>query len=320
MVLGGKVGVNIFILITGYFLITNCSKILDIRKIIKLWGQIIFYSLSIFAICSIFKIHDYEIITAVKSLFPITFSSWWFASTYFVLYIIHPFLNILLNSLSKKTYQIFLTLLIIMWSVIPTFTTSDFQSNPLWWFVTLYALAGYVRLYGFNHTFTTKRYFIMCGIFSLLTYLSSIVFTLLGTQWNIFSTYATYFYGMEKIPVLLISLTLFLAFTNLQMNYTNSINTLATATFGVYLIHENIILRPILWINIFQNYQYQNSLLLIPYSIIVVLLVYAICTVIDLIRQKFFEKPFMVIVDKYADNLINALAKIYDICKKMMFG
>lgn len=125
---------------------------------------------------------------------------------------------------------------------------------------------------------------------------------------------------MEKIPVLLISLTLFLAFTNLQMNYTNSINTLATATFGVYLIHENIILRPILWINIFQNYQYQNSLLLIPYSIIVVLLVYAICTVIDLIRQKFFEKPFMVIVDKYADNLINALAKIYDICKKMMFG
>ena len=320
IVMGGKIGVNIFVLISGYFLITSQGTLLNLKKILKFWGQIIFYSISIFAIFSLFQVDNYGIKMFIKSVFPITFSSWWFASTYFVMYIIHPFLNMFLNALSKKNYQLFLVMLVIMWSVIPTFMRSDFQSNSLCWFVTLYAIAGYARLYGFNQAYTTKRYFAFWGTFSVLTYLSSVVFTILGTRWSIFFKNTTYFYDMQKLSVLLISLTLFMAFVTLKMSYHKLINTLATATFGVYLIHDNSIVRPFLWHDVFQNFQYQNSLLLIPYSIIVVALVYVVCTVIDLIRQKFLERPFVFIVNRYADVMLKPFVKICELFGTIVFG
>lgn len=320
IVSGGKIGVNIFVLISGYFLITSHGKIFNFKRILKFWGQIIFYSVGIFVLFSLFKNHDIGIKSLIKILFPITFSTWWFASTYFVMYIIHPFLNMFLNAISKRTYQTLLVALVIIWSVIPTFTTSGFESNSLWWFVTLYAIAGYAKIYGFNSIFTTKKYFVLFGVFSVLTYLSSVVFMLLGTRYNAFLEHATYFYGMQRVPALLISLTLFMAFSTLKMNYHKWINVLASATFGVYLIHDNSLMRAFLWIDVFQNFKYQHSLLLIPYSILVVALVYAVCTVIDLIRQKVFEKPFMFIVNKYADAVLEPFAKICNWFRKIVFG
>lgn len=318
--MGGKIGVDVFILISGYFLIMSHSRFLDLKRIFRFWGQIIFYSISIFIIFSLFRVNNYGIKLAIKSIFPITFSIWKFASTYFVLYIFHPYLNLFLNGLKKKYYQTFLLMLVIIWSVIPTFTPSDFQGNDLCWFVTLYAIAGYIRLYGFNRKFTTKIYFLLWGIFSGLTYFSSIVLTILGTKSKLFLTNVTYFYGAEKLSVLLISLTLFMGFATLKMNYHKWINTLASATFGVYLIHDHSIVRDFLWIDIFKNAQYQNSVFLIPYSIIVVLLVYVICTAIDLLRKKLLEKPFMFFVNKYADYIIKPIVKIVDLCRTIIFG
>ena len=319
IVMGGKIGVNIFVLISGYFLIVSHSEIFNFKKILKFCGQVFFYSVSIFVIFSLFYGCNYGIKAAIKAFFPVTFSSWWFASTYFVLYLIHPFLNLFLNALSKKMYQTLLVMLVIIWSVIPTFTTSSFQSNNLWWFVTLYAIAGYVRLYGFNQQFSTKEYFVLWVIFSVLTYLSSVVFTILGTKWNVFASHATYFYGMQKVSVLLVSLTLFMGFATLKMNYHKHINTLASATFGVYLIHDSGLVRTFLWIEVFKNFQYQNSLFIILYSIIVVMLVYITCTVIDLIRQRVFEKPYMFLVNKYADLLLKPFVKICNFCRKIVF-
>lgn len=320
IVMGGKIGVNIFVLISGYFLITNHGELFNFKRILKFWGQIVFYSISISAVFLLFKDHNFGIKALIKSVFPITFSSWWFASAYFVLYIIHPFLNMLLNALSKKGYQTLLVTLVSMWSIIPTVTTRNFESNSLLWFVTLYAIAGYARLYGFNSIYTTKKYFSLCGIFSALTYFSSIVFTMLSIRWSALLEYTTYFYGMQTISVLLISLTLFMAFATWKINYHRWINTLASATFGVYLIHDSSTVRSFIWGDIFQNSQYQNSLLLIPYSILAVALVYTICTVIDLIRQQIFEKPFVHIVNKRADTVLKLFTKICDLFRKIVFG
>ena len=72
--MGGKIGVNIFVLISGYFLI-NAEKI-KIKKILKLWGQIIFYSLLIYAIFTIFGLNKFEMRIFIKNLFPIINERW----------------------------------------------------------------------------------------------------------------------------------------------------------------------------------------------------------------------------------------------------
>ncbi len=320
IVMGGKIGVDIFILISGYFLINSNGSVFNFKRILKFWGQVFFYSIGIYIVFCAVGVSDFGIKSLIKSLFPITFSSWWFASTYFVLYIIHPFLNMLLRRLDRKLYQSLLVMLVILWSVIPTFTTSSYQGNSLLWFVTLYAIAGYARLYGFNNNYTSKHYFAFWAIISVLTYASSAIFTFMGERWSIFSTHSTYFYGQEKVTVLLISLTLFMAFATLKMNYHKWINILASATFGVYLIHDNGIVRPFLWVDVFKNAQYQDSLFLIPYSILVVAIVYIACTMIDLIRKQIFEKPYMLLVNKYADTVLKPFSKICDFFRNIVFG
>ena len=131
--LGGNFGVDIFVLISGYFLIENTNLSFNFRQAMKFWGQLFFYSVLI--ICFSFAIgREIKAFDLIKAVFPITSSLWWFASTYFVMYLLHPYLNLFLRNLDKKTYQGFLVLLFILWSLIPTLTillNSDYQSNKL---------------------------------------------------------------------------------------------------------------------------------------------------------------------------------------------
>lgn len=320
IVMGGKIGVNIFVLISGYYLIDNDKKIFDVNKILKFVGQVWFYSVAIFIIILMTVGVDLSVKEIIKTLFPITFSRWWFASTYFVLYLVHPYLNKLLHSLDKYLYQKLLLLLIVCWSIIPTLTTSSFQSNSLLWFITLYAISGYIKLYGLNIKFSTKHYFFAFLISMTLTYSSSVALMLLGNKWSFLTNYITYFYGQEKLTVLLISLCLFMCFSTLKMNYHKSINILASATFGVYLIHDNHIIRQLLWIDWFENARYQESLFLIPYSIMVVVVVYIVCSLVDLIRINTIEKPCMKLVKRYSGKMMEPFERIVTLFKNFIFG
>lgn len=169
--MGGKLGVNVFVLISGYYLIHNDRKIFDISKTVKFVGQVWFYSVAILivsVICGLESMENIGIRSCIETLFPITFSQWWFASAYFVLYLIHPFLNVLLRGMDKALYQKLILLLVVCWSIIPTFTTSYYQSNSFLWFVTLYVIAGYLRLYGLNDRFTAKQYGVFPGLFGVV--------------------------------------------------------------------------------------------------------------------------------------------------------
>lgn len=317
--MGGNLGVNIFVLISGYFLVTS-SKTFDLKRILKFLGQVFLYSVSIYLIACGIGVRDFGIFSLVKAIFPITFSSWWFASTYFVLYLIHPFLNMLLQNLDKKTYQALLTMQLILWCIIPTFTASSYQSNPLLWFVTLYCVAGYIRLFGLNPKFSAKHYLGFFLLFSALRYLSCVILMVLGTKIPFAAEHSLFFYERQSVLTFLSALSLFMAFTKWDIGHKKWINVISSATFGVYLIHDSNILKPLLWKEIFKNAQYQSSLFLIPYSLIVVLIVYVACTLIDLLRQQIFEKPFMLVVNRYCEKMTKPFARASRMIKNFVFG
>lgn len=318
--MGGQVGVDVFVLITGFFLINSNSTSFHFKRILKFWGQVVFYSVVLYFVLGFLGLSGFRMKSLIQSFFPITLSSWWFASAYFLLYIIHPFLNAFLRNLEKKTYQSLLVMLVIIWSVIPTFTNSLYGSNDLLWFSTLYAIAGYVRLYGFNNAFTTKQYFRLWLITSVITYSTSVIIMFMSTKWDALSGYVTYFYSMEKVTVLLSAVSLFMTFATLKIRNHKWINVLATATFGVYLIHDQSLVRYFLWERLFKGNQYQDSLFLIPYSIGAVFVVYFVCTVIDLGRKQILENPYMYIVNRYADTAIKPFSKVIDFVKKTVLG
>lgn len=318
--MGGRIGVDVFVMISGYHLISDMGRILNLQKILKYVGQVFFYSVAFFIVQILAGADNTGIKSFIKACFPITFSQWWFASTYFVLYLFHPFLNKLLHCMDRVLYQKFLLFLVICWSIIPTFTTSSYQSNPLLWFVTLYSIAGYIRLYGLHSKFTDRWYFAVLLICSLLTYASSVIFSLLGRKWSFLASHTTYFYGQEKITTLLMSLCLFRIFAAMKMNYHRWINVVASATFGVYLIHDSSFVRQFLWLDLFRNAQYQESIFLIPYSIIVVTVVYTVCTLIDLLRQQIIEKPFMIMINHYSEAIIRPFEIVVSVVIDFLFG
>ena len=300
IIMGGKIGVNIFVLISGYFLINNNGNLFNFNRIKKTWDQVCFYSVGfeVFFILLYFVVKDrLDLSNLIDSFFPVTTSQWWFVSTYFALYLIHPFINKLLLSLDKKTYEYVILITAFCWCVIPTFANSGYESNSLLWFIFIYSLSGYIKLYGLNSKLKNYHYAIAALIFSALTYFSSIAISFLGLRITDFKLGSTYFYDTQSLFVLIISLCIFMTFATTQIRNVKFINVVASATFGVYLIHENHYLRNILWQTVFKNSSYQNSIMIIPVSIIAVFLVYAVCTIIELIRQRFFEMPFSKITD-----------------------
>lgn len=284
--IGGHIGVNTFVLISGYFLVNIPDIKLD--KVWKLWSQLSFYSLSIFIVFVITDLREFSWFSLLESVFPVTFNKWWFASTYFILYLFTPYINILLHKLNKRMYQKMLLLMFICWSVIPTVTTSSFESNNLIWFICMYSAGGYMRLWTEELKISSKKCFVGVAFLVLLTFGTVVVFDVLGMRYVFFAQHATYFYWMQRVPMLLIAVLLFVGTKNIEISYNKTINTVAAATFGVYLIHENRWMRSFLWQTVFYRGDLQGSLYLIPYSLLVIGVVYAACTVIELLRRGLF--------------------------------
>lgn len=304
--MGGKIGVDIFIMISGYFLIT--SEKLKCSKVLRIWLQIFTYSVVTYLLLTASGMVPFSLNELMYSLLPITFSGWWFASGYFVLYLLFPYINTFLKALSIHSYQRFLVLLTVIWCIIPSFLSIPWQCNTLLWFIYLYALAGYIRLYIRSTSITAKKSFMIAGILILLTFLSVVAVDVLATRNPSFATYTDYFYDMQRLPVLLISLFLFLGFSHLNIKYIPAINIISSATFGVYLIHDNYRTRTLLWNTLFKVDTYADSKGLILYSILVIFTIFIVCSCIELLRMYLIERrylPLLNTISKYIEKAIN---------------
>ena len=304
---GGKLGVDCFILISGYFMIESSFKV---KKLFKLVCEIFFYSAIVFVIFTVFGLADFSVKLAIKSFFPTIFSMYWFATTYVVLYIFSPYLNLFINGLDEKKHFKLILLLIILWSLIPMFTTAAPGMSNLSWFMTLYIIAAYIRLHP-NKWFEKDKLNIW---FAIATYalilLSFILFDIIGLRINVVGKHATYFMSMNNLPMLFCAVTLLLGFKNLKIKDNKAINGIAASMFGVYLIHDNYFVRPFIWEKVFRNNAYYDSSYLVIHALIAIILVFVICVVIDQIRIKLIEKPFFKFVDKKW-NVITAFANVF---------
>lgn len=315
--MGGKIGVNIFVLISGYFSITANS--VKIKKLIMLWLQIFTYSAGIFLIIVTLSPQAFGIKAFVENVLPITSARWWFASTYFVLYLLSPYINKLLHALAKKEYQRLLVLLFLCWCIVPTVLNADLQSNALLWFVFLYALAGYLRLHFDMNTIKSGKCILIALAVILITFSSVIVFDILGIKIAFFAAYATFFYDMQKLPILIISLMLFMGFANAKIGYVPFINVISSTCFGVYLIHDNDYIRNLLWHRIFQNAAYQNSPFLILYTLMEIVIVFAVCAMLEWLRIHLLEKVYVKPVDNFSSWVSKRLENFFsaDIFEKI---
>lgn len=111
----------------------------------------------------------------------------------------------------------------------------------------------------------------------------------------------SYFFVSDsnKVLALATGVSAFLFFKNIKIGYNKIINTIAASTFGVLLIHANSnTMRRWLWQDTFNNVGAYESGNVVIHAVVSVVLIYAVCTVIDLIRIRLVENPIMHQLDK----------------------
>ncbi|WP_300351639.1 acyltransferase [Clostridium sp.] len=275
------VGVNCYVIISGFF---NIKSSFRLHKILKIYVEVIFYSVSIFLIFFLFKISTLTLKDFLQAIFPIIMQTWWFVSIFLVLYILSFYINKLLIVLSLREYTILnivMFLVFVMWPSIPKAVPIDNESGySLYYFIFLYIIGAYIRLFFYD-----------LKIKKTLTLSIYIVTGILLALFNIFTSYIldraygkySYNFGL----VFIMSVALFLFFKEIEIKNTY-INKISSLTFGVYLIHDNPLVRNVIYkcFN-YKNYFNKNNFLI--YTIAIVLFIFICSILIELLRKKFFE-------------------------------
>lgn len=288
LVLGGfgKIGINCFMLITGYFM---CTREISYRKFLTLLFMLEFYKVVIYLIFILTGQEVFSLKGCVKALVPFLSIKDGFVSAFLVFFLFIPFLNILIRGMTQRQHLHLLLLSIGIYSIWPSLFIPQVTLGYVGWFMILYFVSSYLRLYPLPW-FNSKKIWGWLSLGALLTCIASI---LICTATGLFSSFA-FVADSNKILALGASVCFFMFFKNLQLPYSKGINTTATACFGVLLIHANSnTMRQWLWKDTANNIGWLDSPYCLLHCLGVCLAVYLICTLIELLRLRFIEKPLL---------------------------
>ncbi len=311
----GRPAVGIFVLICGYFSIKSDFKL---PRFVSLIAQVFSYSvilllLAIFILPGGSSIGRDEILA---SIFPTAYGTYWFATSYIVLILLSPYINKLLLKLTQKQHKALIVLFIVIWCILPTFIGASYAGSDLAYFVALYVIAAYIRLYPLKAN--PSRHFALFGFWAFIVLASIASMSYLLNYSGVFRKYITYFSDYTRLPGAMCALELFLAMSQTKPFYSKLINGIASTTFGIYLIHDNFLIRPFLWRTIFNNAAYVDTSLFFVHFIVSVMIVFVSCALIDTLFWKLsFGKLINLLRDKYLEKVITYLKSLYFALEKL---
>ena len=287
---GGKAGINCFLLVTGYFM---CKQSFTWRKFLKLYLEVKFYTLLLPVVFWTIGKQELTFQYCFRTLF------WEFANmgvaftpTFLALFLLIPFINRLIHAMDKKNHARLLVLLLLFYTIAGSFFLNDFYEY-IGWYVTVYLIGAYLRLYPIACLQDVKKCLLFVAIALILVAASILYFTYLNHSFHIY-----YFVSdSNRILAILSAVALFSLFRSIDLGQKRWINYISSATFGIFLIHTQFNVREWLWNEVFRVKDFFESDYLWLHAIVTIITVYVACLLIDIIRQKLIEKPLFVWLD-----------------------
>lgn len=290
------VAVNCYVLISGYFLVESAWKP---GRAVSLVLQVLFYSLLIpvsLLLAGVVSAGDLDLYNWIGFVFPFGTEHYWFATAYLIMYLFAPFLAAGIRGMKKRDMQILLALLFAFFSlektVLPLYLATDRYGYDFGWFLCLFVAAGYIRLYGIpwleKRSHAAGLYVLSCVLIWLLAMASDT----LGSEIETFIHYANMLYTYNHLLCVTGAVSLFYMFKNLRIKegrFAKAVRTLAPYTFGVYLLHEHILVR-YEWMKWLGVENVKESYLFVPHLLLCVLVVYTVGTAVDFVWAWVFAR------------------------------
>ena len=289
------VAVNTYVLVSGYFLVESGFKL---RRLVILVGQVVFYSLlvpCVLVVCGIIPASELTIYHFLNYIFPVQMEHYWFATAYILLYLFVPVLSAGVKQLSKKQLQTTIMLLVLVFavikSVLPFQLTIDAHGYDVVWFVCLFLIAAYIRLYGSSPVKKSRHGFVLYIVSVVGTFVLANFIAFLSNRLGKFEYFAGLTFNYNHVLCLLGSIGLFLGFLYWEMPegiFANVARKIAPYTFGVYLLHENMEIR-YLWPQWLGTGKYADGNWSVVHWILSIIIVFTAGIIIDYLRSLLFK-------------------------------
>lgn len=293
------VAVNVWVLISGYFL---SKKSFKLTRILKLLAEVMFYTIVIYLIMLIVCPDAVAEIggayQTVLFFFPVSSAQFNFVTFYLLLYVIAPVLNAGIEHLSEKQLKtvIFglLFWLCFIKSIVPVQFALDKNGYSLDWYICLYLIAAYIGRYDIK-VLKSKRSGAVVYIISVLilfavdTGFHEIIYNTgrFRTCENITSDY-------NYIFCLTGALGLFTAFRYMKIKegfIADTARRLAPFSLGIYLIHEHGLIRGrwLTWMCAIFGDVPENPALFAGHLMACVAVLFICCAIADWLRSLLFD-------------------------------
>lgn len=233
---------------------------------------------------------------------------YWFVSTFLLFYLMLPILQMVTYSIKPKSAK-FLWILFTPFVPIYNYYQQNVGGN-LMDFIYVFLFVAYLKS-NKNNWFERKRNYFFIGIF-LIIILEMIAKMIVPA--NYFLDIYIKIRGRTFITMVTAAM-IFYCFLNLKIDSNKVINYFGKASFGVYLLHDNILFRPlnnnlsVLWGELLKvDNWYFNSPYFIIFHIAVVILLFVILSPISY----GINKISLYIIKKNFYKLYVKLDKLYD--------
>lgn len=263
------IAVNLFVIISGYFMVSK-EKV-KINKVISLLILCYFYGAILYLFSIVLTRSKFDFKNFINSINPFLIGGYWFVRTYCILYLISPFINVIINNINKKSLQKLILIFIMIFSIWSSFLTDAPKDNErIMLFILLYIIGGYIKKYR-SSGIETKKMIIIYILSVLLTY----IIRLIGgaRAWN-----------YEFIFNIISAVSLFMIFLSLKIQ-SKRINYVATYVFSIYIIHFNPYIVDIVYKRLLKSNQMYNGIYFIIQLMLSVSLIFIVCICLEFVRR-----------------------------------
>lgn len=217
-------GVNLFFLISGYFLIKTNTK-----SFLKLVLMIVFFRIVVYSLCvSVGDVRSMKWII-VNAMLPVSRSTYWFLKVYVGLMIISPIVNAGLKALNNRT----------LFFCIFTFSVFTFYSCLLGNNITNdNGLTFGQGLYIYTVGYCIRRFEPYLPNIKSIQYFCAALTVLVLTSAVGYLSQRVEFMLYHSPLMVLASVLIFIGFTRLNFS-SRTINSIAGASLGVYMLQDS---------------------------------------------------------------------------------
>ena len=240
------VSVNVYMLISGYFLCTSSFKL---SRLIGLWFQILFYSVCfglIGAFSGILTETPFDTHYILTLVFPVSMGHYWFLTAYVYLYLLLPFIGRAVKQMSRQQLQWSLALLFfalcLLKSILPLRLEMDSMGYDCLWYLCVFLAAAYMRRFGVPFLEKKGRGLLVYVLCCLMIFAGILGLRAVYLKTGSFGLMLKMFLEYNHVLPFLAAAGLFTAFSRLKIQGRAAafVTKISPYTLGVYLLHENI--------------------------------------------------------------------------------